>query len=71
VKTLTRTTEIAIGSVSRKEILTSRPATPAIAAAGRIVRPMIASGPRYPPTTNAPSDWTVAATAFVSGFRRW
>ena len=40
-------------------------------AAGRIVRPMIASGPRYPPRTKAPSDWTVAATAFVSGLRRW
>lgn len=71
VKTLTRTTEIAMGSVRRNEIRTRRPATPATTAAGRIVRPMIASGPRYPPRTNAPSDWTVAATAFVSGLRRW
>jgi hypothetical protein len=70
VKTLTRITEIAIGSVSRSEIRTSRPATPATTAAGRIARPMIASGPRYPPMTKAPSDSTVAATAFVSGFRR-
>jgi hypothetical protein len=46
VKTLTRTTEIAIGSVSRSEIRTSRPATPATKAAGRIARAMIASGPR-------------------------
>jgi hypothetical protein len=45
VKTLTRTTEIAIGSVSRSEIRTSRRATPATSAAGRIARTMIASGP--------------------------
>jgi hypothetical protein len=45
VKTLTRMTEIAIGSVSRKEIRISRRATPAIAAEGRIARKMIASGP--------------------------
>jgi hypothetical protein len=71
VKTETRTTEIAIGSVSRNEIRTRRPATPAATAAGRIVSRMIASGPMYPPTTNAPSDWAVAPTAFVSGLRRW
>jgi hypothetical protein len=71
VKTLTRTTEIAIGNVSRKEIRTSRPATPATTADGRIARPMIASGPRKPPSANAPSDSTVAATALVSGLRRW
>jgi hypothetical protein len=46
VKTETRTTEIAIGSVSRNEIRTSRPATPATTAAGRTVSRMIASGPR-------------------------
>ena len=46
VKTLTSTTEIAIGSVSSTEIRTSRPATPASAAAGRTARAMIASGPR-------------------------
>jgi hypothetical protein len=46
VKTLTRTIEIAIGRVSRSEIRARRPATPATIAAGRIVRPMIASGPR-------------------------
>ena len=38
VKTLTRTTEIAIGSVSSSEIRTSRPATPATTAAGRTAR---------------------------------
>jgi hypothetical protein len=38
-----------------------------MAAAGRTARPMIANGPRYPPTTNAPIDSTVAMTAFVSG----
>jgi hypothetical protein len=46
VKTLTRTTEIAIGRVSRNEIRTSRGRTPAIAAAGMTPRPMIRSGPR-------------------------
>ena len=46
-------------------------ATPATAAAGSIARKMIASGPMYPPRTNAPIDSTVAMTAFVSGFRRW
>jgi hypothetical protein len=46
VKTLTRTTEIAIGRVSSREIRTSRPATPARTAAGRVARPTIASGPR-------------------------
>jgi hypothetical protein len=46
VNTLTRTTEIAIGSVSSSDTRSSRPRTPAIAAAGRIVRKMIASGPR-------------------------
>jgi hypothetical protein len=56
--------------VSSSEIRRSRPATPAMTAAGRTATPMIASGPRYPPTTNAPMDPTVAATAFVSGFRR-
>jgi hypothetical protein len=71
VKTLTRTTEMAIGSVRRNEIRMSRPATPATAAVGRIARAMIASGPRKPPSANAPSDSTVAATAFVSGLRRW
>jgi hypothetical protein len=35
-----------------------------------MVRRMIASGPTYPPTTNAPTDWTVAATALVSGLSR-
>jgi hypothetical protein len=71
VKTDTRTTEIAIGRVSRNEIRTSRPATPATTAAGRIVSRMIASGPAYPPMTNAPRVWAVAVTAFVSGLRRW
>jgi hypothetical protein len=71
VKTLTRTTEIAIGSVSRSEIRTSRPARPASSAAGRMATPMMARGPRYPPMTNAPSDSTVARTALVSGLRRW
>jgi hypothetical protein len=37
---------MAIGSVSRSEIRTTRPKTPASAAAGRMVSPMIASGPR-------------------------
>jgi hypothetical protein len=46
VNTETRTTDIAIGRVSRNEIRTSRPATPATTAAGRIVSAMIASGPR-------------------------
>jgi len=45
VKTLTRITEIAIGSVSRNEIRIRRRATPAIAADGRTARKMIASGP--------------------------
>jgi hypothetical protein len=71
VKTLTRMTEIAIGRVRSSEIRTSRAATPAATAAGRIARAMIASGPRYPPMTNAPSDSTVARTALVSGFSRW
>jgi hypothetical protein len=31
---------------------------------------MIASGPMYPPMTKAPMDWTVAATALVSGLSR-
>ena len=70
VKTLTRTTEIAIGRVRSSEIRTSRPAIPAATAAGRTARAMIASGPRYPPMTKAPSDSTVARTAFVSGFSR-
>jgi hypothetical protein len=70
VKTETRTTEIAIGSVSRNEIRARRPATPATTAAGKTVSRMIASGPRYPPMMNAPIDWTVAATALVSGLRR-
>jgi hypothetical protein len=46
VKTLTRMTEIAIGRVRRSEIRTSRRATPARAAAGRIASAMIAIGPR-------------------------
>jgi len=46
VKTLTRTTEMAIGSVSSRETRTSRPATPATAAAGRMASAMMASGPR-------------------------
>jgi hypothetical protein len=70
VNTLTSTTEIAIGSVRSSEILIRRPPTPAMNAAGRIARAMIAIGPRYPPMTKAPSDSTVAATAFVSGFSR-
>jgi hypothetical protein len=45
VKTLTRTTEIAIGRVSSSEIRTRRRATPATTAPGRIARAMIASGP--------------------------
>jgi hypothetical protein len=45
VKTLTRTTEIAIGSVRNSEIRKSRRATPATIAAGRTARKMIASGP--------------------------
>jgi len=70
VKTLTRTTETATGRVSRNETRTSRPRTPAIAALGRMTKKMRMSGPTYPPRTNAPTDSTVAATAFVSGFRR-
>jgi hypothetical protein len=70
VNTLTRTTEIAIGSVRSSEIRNSRRATPAARADGMIASAMIASGPRYPPIRNAPSDSAVAATAFVSGFRR-
>jgi hypothetical protein len=45
VKTLTRTTEIAIGRVSSRETRSSLPRTPASPAAGRIARKMIASGP--------------------------
>jgi hypothetical protein len=44
VKTLTSTTEIAIGSVSSAEIRTSRRATPATDAQARTSR-MIAIGP--------------------------
>jgi hypothetical protein len=35
-----------MGNVRRNEIRTSRPATPAMTAAGMTVRRMIASGPR-------------------------
>jgi hypothetical protein len=31
---------------------------------------MIAIGPTYPPSTNAPIELTVAMTAFVSGLSR-
>ena len=44
VKTETRTTEIAIGSVSRNEMRTSRPATPATSAPATVAT-MISSGP--------------------------
>jgi hypothetical protein len=71
VNTLTKTTEIAMGRVSSSDTRTSRGATPATTADGRIAIAMIASGPMYPPMTNAPIDATVAATAFVSGLRRW
>jgi hypothetical protein len=70
VNTLTRTAEIAIGSVTTSEIRASRPATPA-ADAVAITTARITSGPRYPPTSSAPSDPVVAATALVSGLRRW
>jgi hypothetical protein len=61
---------MATGRVSRNEIRTSRRRTPPIAADGRIARPMMASGPRYPPMMKAPTDSTVATTALVSGLSR-
>ena len=69
VNTLTRTTDTAIGSVRRSETRTSRRKTRATAAQARTMT-MIAIGPAYPPRTNAPTDATVAMTAFVVGFSR-
>ena len=70
VKTLTSTTEMAIGSVSNSEIRPNGSRTPARQASPSISA-MIAIGPMYPPRTNAPIEPTVPMTAFVSGLNRW
>ena len=70
VKTLTSTTETAIGRLSRRLARRSARVTPAARAASSMPT-LIAMGPTYPPNTNAPIEPTVAMTALVSGFSRW